>query len=202
MNPLTLSMGKILSSLALHCARLGWLLLVPIAVHAGPDWSSTPRSPGFEPSRKFLVAANTDVARDLDARRWLGNTDELLPPDQAFMVSISAKDANTLVAEFAPANGYYLYRDKFVFRVQEPAGIEVTNVALPRGEIKDDPFFGKTEVFHRPVQAVVSLERTNSSARMLTLYVKYQGCNEPVGVCYIPIEKILRVALPVSVPGD
>lgn len=187
-------------------ARQVWLVLIPLVVHADPDRSSDSHGAGFEPSRKFSVVADSGGARDLDApRQQLGNShnaDELLPPDQAFTVSISVRNANTLVAEFMPAKDYYLYCDKFVFRVQEPSGIEVTDVVLPRGEIKNDPFFGKTEVFHRPVQAVVSLNRTNSSASTLTLYVKYQGCNEPLGVCYIPIEKILRVALPVSVPGD
>lgn len=186
-------------------ARQVWLLLIPLAVHADPDRSSDSHGAGFESSPKVLFTADSGVTPGRDAlRRLLGNAgdaSELLPPDPAFTVSISVKDAKTLVAEFAPAKDYYLYRDKFVFRVQNPSDIEVASVVLPRGEIKDDPFFGKSEVFHRPVQAVVSLKRTNSSASTLTLYVKYQGCNEPLGVCYVPIEKILRVVLPASAPA-
>lgn len=147
----------------------------------------------------FAFAAEGNAPSGADVRKYLtgtaGDTDELLPPDQAFMVSISAKDANTLVAVFTPAKGYFLYRDKFVFRVEQPPGIEIANVMLPRGEIKDDPFFGKTEVFHQPVRTLIRLKRNDVSARAVTLHVRYQGCNEPLAVCYIPIEKKLRVVL-------
>ena len=129
------------------------------------------------------------------------NADELLPPDQAFTVSVSAKDANELVATFTPAKDYFLYRDKFVFRVQSPPEIGIANVTIPRGKIKNDPIFGKIEAFHSPVQVQIRLRRNNSSARSVMLYVRYQGCNEPLAVCYIPIEKKLRVTLPAAAVG-
>lgn len=129
------------------------------------------------------------------------NADELLPPDQAFTVSISAKDADTLVAIFTPAKDYFLYRDKFVFRIQQPSEIEIANVTIPRGKIKNDPIFGKIETFHNAVRVQIRLRRNNSSARSVMLYVRYQGCNEPLAVCYIPIEKTLRVTLPDAAAG-
>lgn len=123
--------------------------------------------------------------------------DDLLPPEQAFAVSVVARDAGTLVATFTPVPGYYLYRDKFAFRIQRPPGMEVASVALPRGVLKDDPFFGKTEIFDQAVQATIKLKhRRNPAARTLSLYVKYQGCNIPLGVCFLPIEKTLDIALP------
>lgn len=162
---------------------------------------------GFEASPKGRVATDAVVARDSDVRKQLfGDIDsanELLPPDLAFPVSIWIKDADTLVAEFTPADGYHLYRDKIVFRVRAPVDIQVASVILPHGEVKDDPYFGKTEVFHRPLQAVIKLDRTkNSAAGRLTLYVKLQGCNEPLGVCYAPIENMLSVTLPAGVRRD
>lgn len=99
---------------------------------------------------------------------------------------------------FTPAKDYFLYRDKFVFRVLEPAGINIIDVVLSRGEVKDDPFFGKTEVFHRPVRAVIRIRRTSAAATKLTLHLRYQGYNEPLGVCYIPVEKNPRLALPMG----
>ena len=34
---------------------------------------------------------------------------ELLPPDEAFKMSIEVKDEHTLIAHFTPAKNYYLY---------------------------------------------------------------------------------------------
>lgn len=127
-----------------------------------------------------------------------GNGSELLPPDQAFQVTIRARDVTTLVADLRPAKDYYLYRNRTKFRVQSPSGITVASVDLPRGEIKDDPAFGKVEVYRHPVQAIITLNRGNPEATRLTLHTAYQGCNEPVGVCYPPIEKNYDVTLPAA----
>jgi thiol:disulfide interchange protein DsbD len=121
---------------------------------------------------------------------------ELLPADRAFRASIRARDATTLIAQLEPAPGYYLYRDRIRFRVQQPAGIEVASVELPRGEMKDDPGFGRVEVFPRAVEAVIKLKRRSHAAATLAVRASYQGCNEPHGVCYPPIEKVFDVALP------
>jgi thiol:disulfide interchange protein DsbD len=75
-------------------------------------------------------------------------------------------------------------------------------VDLPRGEIKDDPAFGKVEVYRHPVQAIITLNRKNLDAGRLTLHATYQGCNEPVGVCYPPIEKSYDVTLPTAAAGN
>ncbi|HSO07102.1 MAG TPA: protein-disulfide reductase DsbD [Pelomicrobium sp.] len=119
--------------------------------------------------------------------------DELLPPDEAFKASMRAADASTIIADFVPAKGYYLYRDKFAFSVVEPAGASIAQVSLPPGKMKDDPLFGKTEVFFEP--AAVSLTLAGVSADRVKIKASYQGCNEPIGVCYPPIEKTFEVAL-------
>ena len=57
--------------------------------------------------------------------------------------------------------------------------------------MKNDPTFGKTEVYYKPFQAVISLKREISQRQpKLTLEATYQGCNEPIGVCYAPIDKV------------
>ena len=43
------------------------------------------------------------------------NQQELLPPDEAFKMSVDVRDENTLIAKFIPAKNYYLYRDKIAF---------------------------------------------------------------------------------------
>ena len=41
---------------------------------------------------------------------------ELLPPDQAFKLTIKVRNAHTLIAEFEPTKNYYLYKDKITFK--------------------------------------------------------------------------------------
>src|SRR5437867_172530 len=109
----------------------------------------------------------------------LSGQDTLLPPDEAFKMSVLIVDPKTVAIDFTPTSGdYYLYRDKFAFRVQEPPDVSITSIELPSGEIKDDPFFGKTEIFHSKVRAFVRLQRTGATAVMLD--VGYQWCNERI----------------------
>ena len=172
--------------------RLVWLCLVastgvfaqPGAAGPGPASQSTPAAAATGP---------------LDAvRSWLkgdATPPELLPPDQAFQIAARAKDANTLIAELTPARDYYLYRDRISFSVVAPAGVSVAGVALPPGEPKADPTFGTVQVYHRPIEAVVTLRQAAEPADRIELRASYQGCNEPLGVCYPPIEKTITVAM-------
>lgn len=119
---------------------------------------------------------------------------EFLPVDQAFRVSVRARDAHTLVAEFVPAKGYYLYRDKLAVVLSADSGVAVKSLSLPRGEVKNDPNFGDTEVFHGPVQALVALERKGGGEQRVGVEAKFQGCAE-AGLCYPPERKHFDVVL-------
>ncbi len=123
--------------------------------------------------------------------------EELLPPDQAFKLTVRVRDANTLVADFVPAKNYYFYRDKIVLKSQN-SEIFIEKISLPQGEMKSDLTFGQVEVFHKPFQAVISLKRAVSATNQLTLAATYQGCNEPIGVCYAPISKVIELTLPAA----
>ena len=122
---------------------------------------------------------------------------ELLPPDQAFKLTIKVRSANTLVAEFEPAENYYLYKDKIAFEPKS-TGTLIEKISLPQGKMKDDPTFGQTEVYYKPFQAVISLKREIPTSTQLSLAATYQGCNEPIGVCYAPIDKLIKLTLPVA----
>ena len=122
---------------------------------------------------------------------------ELLPPDQAFKLTVKVRDENTLVAQFEPAKDYYLYRDKVAFKPKNPE-ISIEKVSLPQGAVKSDLTFGQVEVFHKPFEAVISLKRETPSMNKLTLVATYQGCNEPIGVCYAPINKVIELTLPAA----
>lgn len=128
---------------------------------------------------------------------------ELLPPDQAFKMTVRVQDENTLVAQFTPAKDYYLYRDKVAFKPKETgdeasSGTSIENISIPPGTPKSDVTFGQVEVFHKPFEARIALKRGTPAAEKLTLVATYQGCNEPIGVCYAPINKVVELTLPVA----
>ena len=131
-----------------------------------------------------------------------GTQPTLLEPDEAFRIQVRAGDANTLVATLMPAPQYYLYRDRISFAVVQPPTIAISGVTLPRGKPKADPTFGTVEVFHAPFEAVIALKHSGtSSGEQVHLRASYQGCNEPLGVCYPPTEKTVVVALSASAPA-
>ena len=129
--------------------------------------------------------------------------EELLPPDQAFKMTVRVQDENTLVAQFTPAKDYYLYRDKVAFKPKETgesasSGTSIENISIPPGTPKSDVTFGQVEVFHKPFEARIALKRGTPASEKLTLVATYQGCNEPIGVCYAPINKVVELTLPVA----
>ena len=121
--------------------------------------------------------------------------DEFLEPDQAFKLAVTARDTQTLVASFTPAESYYLYRDKIKFTLKNAAGTSIAKVELPKGETKSDPNFGDTEVYHHPFQATIQLQGTRR--KKSPCRPAYQGCSEK-GVCYPPIVKTFELTLPLQ----
>ncbi len=137
----------------------------------------------------------------LDRISNLGGTKQpsFLPPDQAFGLDIIVRDAHNVQANFRVTPGYYLYRDKTQFSLDEDP-VQVSAVELPKGEMKFDANFGDMAVFHQSFQAGVTLQRDNPAAETIMLKVVYQGCSEE-GLCYPPITKTLRINLPDATTG-
>jgi thioredoxin:protein disulfide reductase len=156
-------------------------LLMLLAGLPGPTAAETPKSSGGV----------------LDSLKQLGGSDEVLPPEQAFLVSVTVRDATTVVAEFKPEKGYYLYRDKLAFALDKLAGAGIARVDLPPGEIKEDPNFGKTEVYRKPFDAVLTLKREAAGEQSGVLNATWQGCKEK-SVCYPPISKAFDLLLPAA----
>ena len=122
-----------------------------------------------------------------------------LPPDQVFGLDVTVLDAHTLLASYKVMPGYYLYRDKVSLGIKDDSAktavVKITNIALPKGEIKHDPNFGDMAVFHQPFQVEVALERTGGAAQNIILEASYQGCKDK-SLCYPPINKSINIALP------
>jgi len=121
--------------------------------------------------------------------------DELLEPDKAFALSTKVIDGNTVEANWTIADGYYLYRDKFKFAVTK-GDATIGDISFPKGKIKKDPTFGDTEVFLHKVSLKLPLTRSDAAKGSVSIRFDYQGCNEPIGVCYPPIHKEVAFDLP------
>ena len=74
------------------------------------------------------------------------NADDLLPPEQAFVPTVTASDKGVDV-QFKIADGYYLYQGKITADTQ-PEKLLRDQAAFSQGEQKEDEFFGKQIVYH------------------------------------------------------
>ncbi len=109
--------------------------------------------------------------------------DELLPAEEAFAFS-SELDGDELIATWNIADGYYMYQDKFAAASQTD-GVQLGDLILPAGTMKDDPLFGEVTVYTERVEVRIPIN-ADEAVRTAKLEIWSQGCNEPVGVCYPP----------------
>jgi thiol:disulfide interchange protein DsbD len=127
------------------------------------------------------------------------NADELLDPEKAFQFSARALDAATVEVRYAIAEGYYLYRERFRFSA-EPGTIKLGTPQFPKGQVHEDKFFGRTEIYRKEVAIRLPVE-SGGPGRM-KLLVTSQGCAD-VGVCYVPQQQSAEVRLAAAgAPGS
>lgn len=118
---------------------------------------------------------------------------DLLPIDQAFVLSAKAVSRNKIEFSWKIAPGYYLYRHQMGVSATD-GNFKTNPLQLPEGTRKTDVFFGDVQTYRNSVIAT----QTGAAADGVTsvsFQVKYQGCAD-VGVCYPPHKKKITVALP------
>ncbi|KAB2672526.1 protein-disulfide reductase DsbD [Ochrobactrum sp. LMG 5442] len=98
-----------------------------------------------------------------------------LPVDQAFRLSVLKDTDGRLVLNWQIADGYYLYRDHIAAKDGQANPLAVDTQP---GQPKDDPNFGRLEVYYTHATASVK-------AGTEPLELTYQGCQED-GICYRP----------------
>ena len=117
--------------------------------------------------------------------------EDFLPPEQAFRFEARALDARNVEITFNVADGYYLYREQFVFAA-EGAAVRLSPAQIPPGKVKFDETFAKNvETYRGRVVIRVPVEAAPAA---FTLTVTSQGCAD-AGLCYPPMQSTARVQL-------
>jgi thiol:disulfide interchange protein DsbD len=127
------------------------------------------------------------------------SVDDLLPVDQAYVLSAKAVSRERVEFTWKVAPGYYLYKHRFAAQPVD-AAFKFNPLQLPAGHKHRDEFFGDVETYRDSVTAVLT-GATASGVTTVSFKVKYQGCAD-VGVCYPPQTRTLNVAMPAASGTD
>ena len=122
-----------------------------------------------------------------------GSDDDFLTAEQAFKFDASAQGSDRVRLAWQVARGYYLYKMRITVKTTSPQA-QLGAVQFPAGEIKNDEYFGKQEVFHHDFEAILPVARKSGGTLQLPLQVTYQGCAEK-GLCYPPQHRDVTVTL-------
>ncbi len=120
------------------------------------------------------------------------SSDEVLPPDEAFVMDTRVDSSNEITVSWIIQPGYYLYKDKFEFSVDGP--IQLGTARLPDGEATEDEYFGEVEVYYDYVEAQLPFSRASPDAVDIQLTALYQGCKVD-SICYPVMEGTRELGL-------
>ena len=104
---------------------------------------------------------------------------DVLPVDEVFNINVEILDKKNIIIKAGVLSGYYLYKDKFQFIVED----KKINAIFPESKIIEDEFFGKSHIFDSSISIPLGVNTLRGDEPILT--VKYQGCAN-IGLCYPP----------------
>ena len=126
--------------------------------------------------------------------------EEFLDPALAFKFSARMLDAKTATVTYDIADGYYMYRERFMFKAQ---GATLGTPDIPPGKVKFDETFNKNvETYRKQVTITIPVD----TAGPFTLFATSQGCSDK-GLCYSPQEAQIKLVgaggsgVAMSLPG-
>jgi thiol:disulfide interchange protein DsbD len=122
----------------------------------------------------------------------LDDEDEILHPDQAFILSARLDANNVIQSNILLADNIYLYRDKIKIAMVNGDGHALGPISVPRGKKKNDEFLGPTEVIYDQVNVSIPVISEANASEQMVLSYQYQGCVED-RICYPPITKYLNI---------
>ena len=145
----------------------------------------------------LLLAAMPLTAQDLFSQQPAsGFADEameaeFLPVEEAYQLALEITDEQNIRLYWEIADGYYLYRKRFGFKLEQ-AGVEIdVSAQLPKGKEHEDEYFGRTEVYYHFADVNLAVAATAGPA---LLTVTSQGCAD-AGLCYPPQRQKFEVDL-------
>jgi thiol:disulfide interchange protein DsbD len=136
----------------------------------------------------LLLAVSAQAAGALDRN----SRPEFLPVDEAFVLGANL-EASPARLFWQMADGYYLYRHRFEFELQQAGDAVLASAQIPDVKKKTDEYFGEVEVYYGAVTVPLVIEGT--PAEGATLMVRYQGCAD-AGLCYPPERRFVSLTGP------
>jgi len=134
-------------------------------------------------------SASPAIGSDLSSNRFSSSA-EFVPVEQAYQFNLVV-DEQQLVFNWDIRDGYYLYRDRFVFRSLD-SSLELQAPIFAGGILKWDEFFEKElEVYYSQASVRVPFSATGDK---LHLQIESQGCAD-AGLCYPPYKQWLEIDL-------
>ncbi len=124
----------------------------------------------------------------------LDDEEEIPEPDNAFKLAATIDSNNIIQAEIQIYKHTYLYKNKMKAELIDGSGHTLGAISLPKGDEKNDEFFGLMEVYHDYFKVSIPLISEAQASKQLSLAFKYQGCVEDK-ICYPPITKYFKVNL-------
>ncbi len=129
---------------------------------------------------------------------------ELLPPELAFLPQVVSANKHAVVMRWHIESGYYLYRDKLSFSLQNPGDVRIINASTDEGLLERDEFFGDVAVLRHSAETQLALstgvDKLTGADNQATLVINYQGCAD-IGVCFPPSVASLPVVFDHSSTG-
>ena len=125
--------------------------------------------------------AGVAKADDLLKSQQFLQTSEILPVDDAFVLSVTRKN-DSLSLDWKITAGYYLYKHRLSVRAQPGIG----ELRMKPGIKKHDEIFGEVEVYYDFLE--VSTTLLSPEGEIADVFVEYQGCAD-AGICYPPVKR-------------
>lgn len=119
---------------------------------------------------------------------------DFLDPEKAFVLQAKMIDSETLRLQFNIANGYYMYREQFAFKL-DTTTVNLGQAVFPEGVIKHDPTFDKKmELYFKEVDITIPVSAwpKDKDATPFVLTVTGQGC-AVAGICYPPMDFVVKM---------
>jgi len=147
-------------------------------------------APSLAPARLLLAAFCVLIClfvprvfgADFAANDPFAAEDEFLPVEEAFVLTSTVVDGDTLLVRWVMPDGYYLYRHRFGFKTREGSPLLLGEPVIPAGKAKEDEYFGAVEVYYHEAEIRVPLLGTIDDQEV---GIEYQGCAD-AGLCYPP----------------